>query len=179
MKKGRIISYLLICIIAGSVLFNFINNDLGNANAQEYSKHLDGLDTSKVDWKSKNKTYWKKVLNPLQYKVTRENGTERAFSGHLWNSKEKGIYTCSNCGHELFKSETKFKSGTGWPSFYDVISKSNIELKSDTSWGMSRTEVLCQRCGAHLGHLFDDGPDPTGLRYCINSVSLLLKKDDK
>lgn len=121
---------------------------------------------------------WRKELTPEQYKVLREHGTERPFTGKYVHAKEAGTYACAACGLPLFTSETKFESGTGWPSFWDVVNEGNVELKSDGAFGMRRTEVLCRRCGSHLGHLFDDGPrDTTGLRYCINSASLNLETD--
>jgi len=117
-------------------------------------------------------------LSPELYKVAREKGTEAPFSGKYLYSREKGIYTCAICGNDLFSSDTKFDSGTGWPSFTDPVNLENIELKDDLSHGMRRTEVLCRKCGAHLGHVFDDGPkDQGGKRYCINSVCLELKQE--
>jgi peptide-methionine (R)-S-oxide reductase len=117
---------------------------------------------------------YKKELSPEQFHVCRLGGTERPFSGAYVHSKEKGTYMCSVCGNPLFSSDTKFDSGTGWPSFFQPIDKKNVEERVDTSHSMTRTEVVCSKCGSHLGHVFEDGPDPTGQRYCINSVSLKL-----
>jgi len=121
-------------------------------------------------------TEWKKELSPEQFYVTRRKGTERAFSGKYASNHEQGVYRCVCCGNALFSSDTKFESGTGWPSFYQPIAEENIEKRTDRSWFMSRVEVLCSECDAHLGHVFDDGPDPTGLRYCMNSASLNFVK---
>ncbi len=119
---------------------------------------------------------WRKELTPEQYAVLRQHGTERPFTGEYVKTKTSGVYACAACGQALFASDTKFESGSGWPSFWDVVDKGNVELKTDMSLGMKRVEILCAQCGGHLGHVFDDGPrETTGLRYCINSVSLKLK----
>lgn len=121
---------------------------------------------------TKTEEEWKRVLTPEQYRVLRQKGTERAFTGAYWNTKDKGIYRCAGCGEMLFESDTKYDSGCGWPSFYAPATTNVISEADDRTHGMVRTEVLCSKCGGHLGHVFDDGPNPTGLRYCINSASI-------
>lgn len=132
----------------------------------------------KTDARPTTEQEWRERLTPERYRILREKGTERAFTGELVDEKRKGTYRCAGCGAELFDSETKFESGSGWPSFYQPADKLAIAYETDRSFGMTRTEVMCQSCGGHLGHVFDDGPRPTGQRYCINSASLTLDTDE-
>ena len=138
--------------------------------AQKHKKQVQKFEVTKTD------AEWRKLLTAEQYAVARKGGTETAFTGKYWDNHEKGVYKCISCSQELFTSNTKFESGTGWPSFYQPIKKQNVLEKTDRTYGMERTEVLCSRCGAHLGHVFEDGPKPTGLRYCMNSASLAFVK---
>ena len=161
----KIICYLLI-------ISNFI---ACNANSQApTTKKTNTMNEKEKVIKTEDD--WKKILSPEQYNVLREKGTEAPYSGKYYLHKEKGIYVCAACGETLFESDTKFDAGCGWPSFSDVVDSSKVVYTKDTSHGMIRTEITCAKCGGHLGHVFDDGPTPTGLRYCINSISIDFKK---
>jgi peptide-methionine (R)-S-oxide reductase len=134
------------------------------------------MDTKKIE---KSEAEWREQLTPEQFQVTREQGTEPAFTGCYWDTKKPGLYECVCCGQPLFDSDTKFDSGTGWPSFFKPVDESRVELNRDRSHGMVRTEVVCSRCNAHLGHVFEDGPRPTGQRFCMNSAALKLVEKGK
>lgn len=126
----------------------------------------------------KTEAEWRDKLDPEQYQVLRQGGTERAFTGKYWDSKAEGVYRCAGCGEKLFSSDTKYESHSGWPSFYQPIAEDMVEEEEDRAYGMVRTEIKCANCGGHLGHVFPDGPQPTGLRYCVNSASLDLEEAD-
>ena len=128
---------------------------------------------------NKTEREWQRELSPEEYRITRQKGTEPAFTGKYWNTKQQGTYVCRCCGTELFTSDTKYDSGSGWPSFYRPVNAGAIDEQEDSTHGMTRTEIICHNCDAHLGHVFEDGPQPTGLRYCVNSASLQLKTNEK
>ena len=161
---------LMLALIAGSTYAQNLKSDKGHENNPYYST----TDTTKLNISNAE---WKKVLSPDLYLVAREKNTEKPFTGKYWKSKTKGTYYCAACGNALFKSDAKFASSCGWPSFYEPLRKCSVRYEEDKSYGMTRTEVLCGRCGGHLGHIFDDGPAPTYKRFCMNSICLDFEPD--
>jgi peptide-methionine (R)-S-oxide reductase len=162
-----IIAFVLFAALVAAGVFA-LRFPPGSTMPEREGKPFDGKKVVKTDEE------WQAILTPEQYSVTRSHGTERACTGAYWNTKDDGVYACVCCGQPLFDSGQKFDSGTGWPSFKEAVELDRVTLKTDRSFGMTRTEVLCSRCDAHLGHVFEDGPAPTGLRFCINSLALKL-----
>ena len=167
---------LLMIGCAGLILTSCAQNktEPKKKEAKKQEQTMSNNDSTKVE---KTESEWKQLLTAEQYRVLREKGTEMPFTGKLLNNKEKGVYVCAACGNELFTNDMKFDSHCGWPSFDKEIAGGKIKTETDTSHGMIRTEIMCAKCGSHLGHLFDDGPTETGMRYCVNSVSLDFKKE--
>ena len=171
-----------VIIIAGILFWNFsghTNKRINDLNKSFLSDSTMKQGAQMSDKIIKTDEEWKKELTPEQYRILREKGTERAFTGKYWDNFELGTYVCAACGTELFNSDTKFESSCGWPSYFEAIDSSRIIYKTDKNFGMTRTEVMCAKCGGHLGHIFDDGPPPTGKRYCINSGAMKFIKKDK
>ncbi len=178
MLKIFILGFIAISVL---VLWNYAGRSPKNIlltknNMPDSTKNKESGMNDKI---FKTEDEWKKELSPEQYKILREKGTERAFTGKYWNNFELGTYVCAGCGTELFNSDTKFESSCGWPSYFEPIDSSRIIYREDKSFGMTRTEVICAKCGGHLGHVFEDGPPPTGLRYCINSGSMKFIPKEK
>ncbi len=161
---------VIFLLSAAGVWAQQLKTDNGHQNNPYYSN----TDTKKLNVSNAE---WKKILSPALYATAREAATEQPFTGRFWNANAKGTYYCAVCGNKLFRSDAKFASTCGWPSFFEAVGKNSVVYKEDDSYGMQRTEVLCARCGSHLGHIFDDGPPPTGKRFCMNSISLDFQPD--
>ena len=171
--------FRLFSLLVAMVAFLSCNQAQPGYEAREIKGPILSLDGNTLEKVEKLASEWKVQLSPQAFQVLREKGTERAFTGEYWNNKKKGIYICAGCEAPLFSSNTKYRSGTGWPSFYEPLFAGNVREDSDTTYGMTRVEVVCARCDGHLGHVFPDGPEPTGLRYCLNSVSLKFQQKKK
>ena len=178
MTRQTILLLVALALVSGAAAYQFAKSPTPTVKSSNLQTQIrEGIPVGgRIQ---KTEAEWRASLTPEQFYVTREKGTERAFTGALWDSHADGMYKCVCCGQDLFDSKTKFDSGTGWPSFWKAIDENSVSLIKDDTLGMQRVEVVCSRCGAHLGHLFDDGPQPTGMRYCMNSASLKLAARDQ